>query len=82
MLGVSHSATAGYSRAKRGSRPWAALAARRPTFLFGAPSGAAAAAMRSVAHGKHSSAAIVDGARARACQLVQSLLSPAAGCSS
>ena len=32
MLGVSHSATAWYSRAKRGSRPWAALAARRPTF--------------------------------------------------
>ena len=81
MLGVSHSATAGYSRAKRGSRPWAALAARRSAFLC-APSGTAAAVMRAVARDRHSSAAIVDGARAGACQLGQSLLSPAAGCSS
>ena len=75
LLGVSHSATAWYSRAKRGSRPWAALAARRPAFLS-APSGTAAAVMRAVARGRHSSAAIVDGARAGACQLGQSLLSP------
>ena len=31
MLGLSHSAVAGIS-CERGSRPWAALAARRPAF--------------------------------------------------
>ena len=80
MLGLSHSAVAGVS-CKSSCRHGGRAGGAATDFLC-ALSGAAAAAMRAVAHGKGFSAAIVGGARAGASQLGQSLLFPAAGCSS